>query len=240
MEVISTQKQLTLRKKSETKQLLTEAIDHHKHCEAACSAVLRTQQVALWHAWQVGIRLNHMKALIHRGDWLDWLDINFCKPLKVSIRTAQVYMKIDTENAELREEAKTQRVAPAEADFQLLTRLKSDTIRKYAFGFVPKKHEPNKDRDIRFGRLYSFLNIINEYNRVKHRHVMGLQAVDFVELREEAVEIYQFLQWVYGDSECNPWDSSAFDDRRKPAALRNGKRISEIDLQRSQQICAIA
>lgn len=236
METISPSKQTTLRKKSEIKDLLKEAIDHHGRCEAARTSVLRTQRLALWHAWQVGIRLNGTKALIRRGDWVYWLELNFCKPLKVSIRTAQVYMKIDSENADLREEAKTQRVAPTDADFQLLTKLKSDTIRKYAFGFVPKKHEPNKDKDIKFGRSYSFGNIINEYNRLRYRHVCGLHAVDFDGVRAGTSELYQFLQWLYGDSEQNPWDSYVYDDRRKAALRKRTDRVLEIAAERFRKI----
>jgi hypothetical protein len=232
METISTQKQLTLRKKSEITDLLKEATDHHEHCQAARVSVLNTQRVALWHAWHVGIRLNAMKALIRRGDWIDWLDLNFCTPLKISVRTAQVYMKIDTENSDLREEAKTQRVAPTEADFQLLTKLKFDTIRKYAFGFIPKKHEPNKDRDIRFPPSYSFGNIINEYNRVRNRHIWGLELVDFAHIRQETVELYQFMQWLHGDSPRNPWDSAVHYNWRNGTARRKAEIGREMDNKR--------
>jgi len=239
METISTQKQITLRKKSEIKDLLKETINHHDHCEAARALVLSAQRAALWHAWQAGIRLNRMKALIGRGDWLDWLDLNFCKPLKISVRTAQVYMKIDMDNADLREAAKTQRVAPTQADFQLLMKLKADTIRKYAFGFIPKKDEPNKDGDIRFPRSYSFLNIINEYNRVRNRHVTELEAVDFVETREDTLELYQFLQWLHGDAPNNPWDSPDYDRCRSGATGRKTERVLEIDTRRLLEIAAL-
>jgi hypothetical protein len=239
MEEISIQKQATLQKRSEIKDLLKEAKDHHDQCEAARASVASAQRLALWHAWQAGIRLNRMKVLIGRGDWLAWLDLNFCKPLEISVRTAQVYMKIDRDNADLREKAKTQRVAPTEADFQLLTELKSDTIRKYAFGFIPKKHEPNKDKDIKFGRLISFLNIVNEYNRIKYRQITERQAVDFVETRKETAELYQFLQWLHGDAPCNPWDSSDYDRWRNQLTRRKSEAITEIDTQRFQAICAL-
>jgi Protein of unknown function (DUF3102) len=231
METISTQRQATLQKKSQIKDLLKEAIDHHGHCEAARASALSTQRLALWHAWQVGIRLNKMKSLIRRGDWLDWLDLHFCKPLKVSVRTAQVYMKIDTDNIDLRDDAKTQRVAPIEADFQLLMKLKADTIRKYAFGFIPKKDEPNKHLNIRLPRPYSFDNIINEYNRVRNRHVSGLQVVDFEEIREDTAEFYQFMQWLHGDSPNNPWDSAICYDWRNRTARRKAEPVVEIDLE---------
>jgi hypothetical protein len=238
METIPTTKETILQKKSEINDLLNGAIEHHGHCETARASVLERQRLALWHAWQVGIRLNSIKALIPRGDWADWLELNFCNPSKISVRTAQVYMKIDTDNANLREEAKTQRVTPIEADFQLLTKLKADTIRKYAFGFIPKKFEPNKDRDIKIPRLYSFGNIINEYSRIRYRHLCELQPVDFAFVRKETRELYQFLQWVNGDSARNPWDSYSYDDRTKRALRRKHDRIVEIAEERFREMFA--
>jgi hypothetical protein len=44
------------------------------------------------------------------------------------MRTAQIYMKIDSDNAALRDEAKTKRVSHANPDLQYL-RLKFDTVR---------------------------------------------------------------------------------------------------------------
>jgi hypothetical protein len=235
METISAPKQLMLQK-SKIVDLLKETIEHHDHCETARSATLTAQQTALWHAWQAGIRLSEMKALIRRGEWLDWLELKFCKPLKISVRTAQVYMKIDSDNADLREKAKTQRVAPTQADYQLLTKLKMDTIRKYAFGFIPKKHKPNKDEDIKFDRLYSFLNIVNEYERVKYRHICGLQAIDIVETREETGELYQFLRWLHGDAPRSPWDSPAYDRWRSGATRRKAEPVLEIDPRRLLEV----
>ena len=232
------QKQITLHKKAGIKNLLNEAIDHHGECEIACASVLTAQKLALWHAWQAGIRLNEMKALIGRGDWLYWLDLNFCKPCKISLRTAQVYMKIDSDNADLRDNAKTQRVAPTDADFQRLTGLKFDTIRKYAFGFIPAKPQPNKDKDIKLSPFYSFLNIINEYCRVRYRHVCGLHRVDFEEVREETGELYRFLQWVHGDSRQNPWDSYIYSDSRKAALRKRTEQIVEIAERRFQELDA--
>jgi hypothetical protein len=235
MEIISTQKQITLHKKAEIKELLKEATEHHAQCEVAYASVVRGQRLALWHAWQAGIRLNRMKALIPRGDWVDWLDLNFCGPVKVSLRTAQLYMKIDADNADLREHAKAQRVAPTESDLQLLTKLKLDTIRKYAYSFIPEKPHPSKGRDIKIPPLYSFLNIINEYNRIRYRHVCGLHEVNFEDVREEAKELYQFLRWVNGDSEQNPWDSYVYPNWHKTALRRKEERVIQIAEQRFRE-----
>jgi len=236
MRAIPSLRELVSEKKSELNALLKQAIDHHSQCEGARASALDRQRVALWHAGQVGIRLNEMKVLIPRGDWVDWLDLNFCGPLKISLRTAQLYMKIDSDNADLREQAKMQRVAPTEADFQLLTRLEFDTIRKYAFTFIPEKHKPFKDFDIKFSRLYSFINIINEYNRIRYRHVCQVHEVDFVDVREETKELYQFLRWVHRDSEQNPWDSYVYPNWRKTALRRKEERVLEIAEQRFREM----
>jgi hypothetical protein len=211
-------KQIILQKKSEIDRLLIGAIEHHGHCEAARASVLKRQQLALWHALQVGIRLNSVKALIRRGEWVDWLELNFCNPLEISIRTAQVYMKIDTDHAHLREEAKTQRVAPIDADFQVLTKLRFDTIRKYAFGFIPKKERPNQHRDMRLERLATLGNLVNEYERLKYRHISGLQLLSFDKARKETTDMYLFLQWLHGDSTRSPWDSVVYNHWRDAAA----------------------
>ena len=191
--------------RGELADLLREAFKHHEHCEAARSSVMNAQQVALWHGWQAGIRLNRMKEILGAGDWLDWLDLNFCRPRKVSQRTAYIYMKIDSDNAALRDKVKLKRVANGKPDFQLLRRLKHDTVRKYAIQFVPEKHQPRHDGNEKFPRLVSFINIANEYNRLRYRHTSGLQAVDFDKARHETVELFEFLRWLHGETEANPW-----------------------------------
>lgn len=200
-------KELAIRKE-EIRDLLKEAIAHHKYCETARGSVLSAQQVAMWHGWQTGIRLNEMKELIGSGNWQDWLELNFCQEADVTIRTAQIYMKIDSDNSELRDKAKTKRVSPGKPDLQLLTRLKFDTIRKYVIGFVPEKDQPEHDGNIKFPRLVSFLNIVNEFARLKQRHVEGLQLVDFNEAREETGELYHFLRWLHHDAQANPWEAA--------------------------------
>ena len=192
------EKSLAVRK-TELKNLLNEAVEQHNHAEAARAAVANAQQLAVFHAWQAGIRLNNMKRLVGHGNWQTWCESNFCKPFGISDRTARLYMKIDTDNAHLRDlPPNRQRVAD----------LKFDTIRKYAYGFIPEKAQSNKEGDSKFPRLVSFLNIANEYNRLKHRHVDDLEGVDFQEAKQETVELYQFLRWLHGDTSRNPWENS--------------------------------
>jgi hypothetical protein len=200
----STGKEMIVRKE-EIGVLLNEAVESHQSCEAARRAAGKSQQIALWHGWRAGVRLNKIKSMLPSGDWLDWLDLNFCRPCDVTIRTAQIYMKIDSDNAALRQTANTKRVSHVEPDLQLLSKLKFDTIRKHAIGFVPEKSQPQHQGNAKFARLVSFLNIANEYARLKQRHVDGLQLVDFDEAREETVELYQFLSWLHGHRETSPW-----------------------------------
>jgi hypothetical protein len=191
-------KELAVRKE-EIRDLLKEAIEHHKHTEAARNAVANGQQLALFHAWQAGIRLNKMKELVGHGNWQDWVEENFCSPRGVSYQTAVLYCKIDNDNAELRD---------AKPNLQRVRDLKFDTIRKYAIGFVPEKDQPEHNGNIKFARLVSFLNIVNEFARLKQRHVEGLQLVDFNEAREETGELYHFLRWLHHDAQANPWEAA--------------------------------
>jgi hypothetical protein len=188
-------KELAIR--DELRALVKETGDHHKHCEAARAAVANAQQLAMFHAWQAGIRLNRMKALIGHGNWQEWVAANV---RGISERTVRLYCKIDNDNPELRDvKPNRQRVAD----------LKFDTIRKYAIGFVPEKEQPQHAGNAKFPRLVSFLNIANEYARLKQRHIDGLQRIDFDEAREETIELYQFLRWLHGDARANPWKSTA-------------------------------
>lgn len=192
------EKSLAVRK-TELIDLLNEAVEHHNHVEAARAAVANAQQLALFHAWQAGIRLNKMKTLIGHGGWRDWLEGNFCKPRGISYQTAVLYMKIDKENAELRN---------VDANIQRVRDLKFDTIRKYAYALIPEKAQPSNEENIKFPRFVSFLNIVNEYKRLKFRHISGLERVDFDEAKGETMELYQFLRWLHNDTSHNPWGDS--------------------------------
>ena len=185
-------------RRTELKNLLNEAVEHHNRVEAARAAVANAQQLALFHAWQAGIRLNNMKRLVGHGNWQNWCETNFCHPRGISYQTAVLYMEIDKENAELRN---------VDANIQCVRDLKFDTIRKYAYGFIPEKAQPNKEGAIKFPRLVSVGNIVNEYNRLKYRHVNGLEGIDFQLAKKDTVELYQFLRWLHGDTSRNPWEA---------------------------------
>src|SRR5213080_1436977 len=147
-------KELAVRK-TELGVLLKETLEHHRHCKAARGAVGNAQQLAMFHAWQAGIRLNRMKALVGHGSWMDWLELNF----RGSRQTAELYMRIDKQNPHVRDLKKP--------NCQHVGNLNFDTVRKYAIGFVPAKDQPEHKGNVTFGRPISFLNIANEYARLK-------------------------------------------------------------------------
>jgi hypothetical protein len=173
-------------------KLADQALKHHQNCEAARERVETAKQTALYEGWQAGKILLQIKEMIGRGHWKLWLEENFCKPRGVSYRTAAIYMKI----------------AKLNPGVKRVEQLAFDTIRKHAWTFIPPKDEPNKDRDIKLSRIYSFTKIINEYFRLKHRHQEKLQEIDFDKLRtkNEMREIYDFFRWLFGDSDDSPWE----------------------------------
>jgi hypothetical protein len=87
-----------------------------------------------------------------------------------------------------------------------VSQLQIESVRKLSLSYLPEKERPRHKGDVKFERSVSFLNVANEYNRLKYRHVSGLQRIDFKEAREELRELYEFLQWLYGDAQENPFD----------------------------------
>jgi len=183
------ERQLVADRVQKIRQLANEAKQLHAEAQEARAAAEAKVTSAIEKAWQCGKHLNTIKAIVGHGKWLPWLRNNWPE---LTERTAQVYMKIAHDNPN----------ALHVAD------LKIDSVRKYRLGLVPEKPKPNKENDIKFGRFFSFINIANEYNRLKFRHVNELQSVDFQEAREETLELYQFLRWLHGDEPINPWHAS--------------------------------
>jgi hypothetical protein len=189
--------------------LLNDALACHSQCLISRTLVSNHQQEALWYALLAGYRLLQLKQIVPVGEWTDWLTLNFCSRIQVAPSTAFLYLKIANDNAELLPQL--QRTGVSAPDPQLLGKLKFDTVRKYAIGFVPAKEQPHEGRDITFPRSATFLNISNEYDRLKYRHINGLQEVDFDEAREETLELYAFLHWLHRP-ECDaaqpcPWSA---------------------------------
>jgi hypothetical protein len=191
--------------KAEVSRLLTEAVAHHRHTEAARAAAASGQELALFHAWQAGIRLNQLKPIIGFGNWQTWLETNFCKPRKCSYQTAALYMQIDTQNEELRDPA---------AKVERVTLLKFDTIRKYKLGFAPEKDKPELEGNRKFPRLLHHLKIINEINRWKRRREVGhIEKEVEEERRDFRPEVYWFIRELFAD------DVTTLEDGRRVLIL---------------------
>lgn len=189
MQESTNEKQLSVNRAREIRQLAKEAKQFHAEAQEARAAAEHHVTTAIEKAWQCGKRLNAIKAIVGHGNWLPWLRSNWPE---LTVRTAQSYMKIDHDNPNALHVA----------------HLKLDSIRKYRLSLVPEKPQPNREGDIKFPRLVSFLNIANEYSRLKYRHINGLEGVDFEEAKEETKELYQFLRWLHNDASHNPWEDS--------------------------------
>jgi len=192
----STGKELAIRN-IELKRLGKEIIFHHERFSAAGRSVITMMQTGLWHRWHAGIRLNQTKSILGQGDWLLWVKTN----LPFDERTARRYMEIDNRNPDLRNRTAK---SDGEPDLELLAKLSEDIVRKHASGFVPEKAQPEHKGNVKFGRLASFENIINEFSRLEQRHTDGLQLMDFDAIREISRKLYYFLRWVHHDSDDNP------------------------------------
>ena len=189
MQESTNEKQLVASRVGKIRQLAEEAKQFHGEAQEARTVAERHVTTAIEKAWQCGKCLNAIKGLVGHGNWLPWLRNNWPE---LTVRTAQSYMKIDHDNPNALHVA----------------HLRFDSVRKYRLSLVPEKPQPSHEGNIKFSRLVSFLNIVNEYNRLKNRHVNGLEGVDFEEAREETVELYQFLRWLHRDDPRNPWEAS--------------------------------
>jgi hypothetical protein len=148
-------------RKTGIKWLLATAIKHHKAAETAVKHVAASKKSALEHAWRCGQALNKIKPLVGHGNWQGWVQMCFCEPRGVSYQTAALYMKIDRDNPNI------QRVGD----------LKFDSIRQYAFQFIPAKERPELPGNRKIPRLTHHLTVLDEFNRLKRRHEIGLQPL---------------------------------------------------------------
>lgn len=190
----STTENLTVSRTAEIRQLTAEAKMLYVEAEVARMNVEAGAQSALEKAWQCGKRLNAIKGIVGHGNWMPWLSANLPE---WSPRRVQEYMRLDTINP------KAKRV----------TDLAFDSIRKHRLTFVPDKTEPNKSRDVKFPRSVGLGNIVNEFNKLRYRHVNGLQPVDYARVKKETTELYQWLQHVHGDRADDPWKQKAIQRR---------------------------
>jgi Protein of unknown function (DUF3102) len=179
------------RGKSETvradlRRLSSEAKTLHVEALAIADETRSIALSAVEKGWQCGKRLNAMKKILGHGHWLPYLKTHLPE---ISQSTAQRYMKIDRDN-------------PNAARVQ---DLKSDSIRKHCLSLAPAKKQIDHPGNVKFPRLVDFANIINEFARIKQRHLDGLEEIDFVQVREDAKELYSLLRWLYSDATGSPW-----------------------------------
>ena len=163
------------------KDQLAEAKTLHAESQQAEATVESNAMLALEKAWQCGKRLNSIKENVGHGNWLTWLDANWPE---LGQRTAQYYMKIDTDNPN----------ANRGSD------LKFDSIRKHRISKVPKKDHPKDNADQSFSKPEHHSTVVNELARLFQRIDAGQQSVDEDELRKDFRPAYERLQRLYGDA----------------------------------------
>jgi Protein of unknown function (DUF3102) len=195
MQTSTAEKQLVVSRMTEIRQLTKEAKQFYAEAESARSMVESGAMTALEKALQCGKRLLQIKSIVGHGNWQQWRESNWAQ---LSERTARVYMQLARDNPN------RQRAAD----------LKPDSIRKHLLTFVPEKEQPNKHRDVKLERLSTLGNWVNEYERIKYRHVHGLQRLDFDKSRRETKETFEFLKWLHGERRSNPWDEERHPPRR--------------------------
>lgn len=184
--------------RADLRRLCSEAEALHADALAMKETFMRTAMSALEKAWQCGKRLIGMKKIVGHGNWLPYLKSHLPE---ISESTAQRYMKIARDN-------------PNAARVQ---DLKFDSIRKHCLSLAPAKTRIEHPGNVKFPRLAHFGNIANEFARIKNRHLEGLEEIDFVQVREDAKELYSFLRWLYGDAGGTPWDNEATKAKRVSA-----------------------
>jgi hypothetical protein len=163
------------------------------------ASVYRNVNLANYRAWHFGKFLARAKAELGHGRFTIWRAATFPN---VHERKAQRCQELFAKNSNATElsDLSERSIAKWIADRD------ENSVRKFRLGYVLAKKQPEHEGDVKFSRLVSLLNIANEYERLRQRHVEGLQLVDFNEAREEMRELYQFLRWLYGDAAVNPWE----------------------------------
>jgi hypothetical protein len=204
------QKQIVTRegesaRKSELDYALAGALTHATAEQDASDQVVSWQAAALYHAACAGFWLLAARAIVPRGSWVEWLELTFCSRAKVSVQHAYRYIKVAADNYAVLERHFAC-VRQTEVDFEVVKKFLHDSIRKHCFSYVPDKPQIEHPCDVKFPRLVSFLNIANEFAKIKQRHLDGLLEIDFIQVREDCRELYRHLQWLYGDRSGNPWD----------------------------------
>jgi hypothetical protein len=191
MPTITDAKAIALNTKTQLGELVAQADEQLNEINMHEDQFLRMRDALMLRGWKLGGLLVQMKEIVGHGNWEKWLPASMPKLGGTSgnrLANAKRCMKLFRDNQPVAGKVK----------------FTCDSERKFMWRYIPEKQRPQL-KDPRFPRSVSFLNIANEYKRLQHRHVEGIQLVDFEEAREETVELYEFLKWLHGDSPVSPW-----------------------------------
>jgi hypothetical protein len=183
------------------KQLAKEGHELFDLMNEAEASVYRNVNLANYRAWEFGRFLTRVKHELGHGLYSPWRNATFPN---IHERKAQRCQELFANNPS----ATVLSDLSGRSLKKWISRLNRDSVRKFRLGYVPDKFQPKHAGNIKFPRLVSFLNIVNEYNRLRNRHIAGLQMVDFEEAREETKELFQFLKYLHRESSVNPWESA--------------------------------
>jgi hypothetical protein len=200
MQTITDPKTLALNKQQEIRDGIARVKKRHNEMKDHEGQFLRIRDFIMLRGWLIGWELVQLKEKVGFGEWDKWVPLNlpFLGDADETRRiNARRMMKLYRDN----QSPKLLRAAAAieSKSVGIPTDLKGkvfDTAseRKFMWQYVPAKERPNT-KDIRFPRSVSFINMVNEYNRLKQRHIEGLQLVDFNEVREEAGPLTEKLNY---------------------------------------------
>jgi hypothetical protein len=193
MPTVTDSKANALSTKTELSELLGKADEELDGINGSESDFLNLRDALMLRGWKLGGLLCQMKEIVGHGNWEKWLPVSMPKlgaAAGTRLNNAKRCMKLFRENQTVGGKLK----------------FSCDSERKFMWRYIPEKQRP-KVKDPRFPRSVSFLNIANEFKRLQHRHVAGIQRVDFDEAREETVELYEFLKWLHRDCPVSPWEA---------------------------------
>jgi len=133
-------------KQAEIDALLAEANEHYTESEKQIKAMAKARDEGLYHAWQLGKRLNALRRLVGKQDWKLCLQTKFKKPA-IDVKWAEFCMEIDSENP----------------DAKRLRNLRVTTIRSFASRrCVPQKPPIDGDIDLPPApQFYQHLKLVN-------------------------------------------------------------------------------
>src|SRR5438874_3105685 len=144
------------------KQLAREGQELFDLMNEAEASVYRNVNIANYRAWEFGRFLTLAKQELGHGLFNHWRNATFPK---IHERKAQRCQELFAKNSNA--------TVLSDLSDQSLKKwigaLNHDSLRKFRLGYVPDKFQPKHAGNISFPRLVSFLNIVNEYNRLRNR-----------------------------------------------------------------------